>query len=178
MFCWQSRVRGAVTDDTTPTEIDPWMDHYLHRMRSPDLVTWAIYNHGHIGGYFEALHLDRGEPAEDDIAPDESLLRTAQVECVFKLEMFGLRYTRPALNMCLRALWTGEVETAFFPVFKHNRPLKELLYKIGASSIGAIHSRMQSGSPVETELYAITQMEWVKRNPEVVQVEEAQEVTA
>jgi hypothetical protein len=85
--------------------------------------------------------------------------------CIFNQEMWGLKHTRPAMNLFLRESFALDIETVFFPVFKHNRPLRELFNAVGASSMGATTPRVQNGNPVDTEMYAIGRVEWERRNP-------------
>ncbi len=158
LFHWMKRVWPSVADDTVPQDLDEWMGVQLSR----DVDTYGLLRHGDIGGYFEAVRLEvhSGFGAEIE--------RIAYCQTIFKKEMWGLRNTRPAVNLALAKLFEDR-DIAFFPVFKHNRPLKEVFHAVGASRVGFVPPRRQNGHPVETEMYALTREEWKKENADFLE---------
>jgi hypothetical protein len=97
---------------------------------------------------------------------------------VFKKDvMWGDRARPTALNLVLRKVF-NVVPMAFFPVYKHNRSIQELLAGIGASNIGLVAPRLQSGNPVESVMWAVSREEWEKCNVGFLRTYEATLETA
>lgn len=170
LFCWSERIKASVWDDTIPDTLDEWMDMMLDRLASQEIATFGLYKDGRLGGYFEAVTSIGG----DGQSIDDSLKYIAQAQAIFKKEMWGIKYTRPAVNLALAEIFKSGIETVFFPVFAHNRPLRELFWKVGARSMGLVNPRLQKGNPVDTEMYALTAMEWKKENAPQTQTAEAE----
>lgn len=169
LFCWSERIKASIWDDTIPNTLDEWMDTMLDRLASPNVLTFGLYKDDRLGGYFEAV----ASMGSDGREIEDALKYIAQAQVIFKKEFWGLRYTRPAVNLALAEVFKTGIETVFFPVFAHNRPLRELFWKVGARALGSINPRLQNGSPIETEMYALTATEWRKENA-AVETPEAQ----
>lgn len=158
LFCWIERVRASVADDSVPSDMDEWMSYQLNRTSSPSMKTFGIYKDGQIGGYFESIG--------DSIILSRTLV-LAECQAIFKKDLWGkAKGALTAINLCLNEIFSDAVDIAFFPVFSHNRPLRELYWSVGASSIGLIDPLCQNGYAVATEMYTISKPEWEKRNSE------------
>lgn len=158
---WMKNLRSVVADDSVPMEAEDFVRWQQQREMEYELTTWAAYRYEELGAYFEALWMRQHDYESGHITP--ALLTSAQVRFVFKKDvMWGHgRYT--ALNLVLREVFET-ASTVFFPLYKHNRTVQELLSNIGASNIGAVAPRLLDGNPVESVLWAITREEWRKVN--------------
>lgn len=165
LFCWQERIRASAIDDSRPNELEAFMDWSRIMNDEWDRIgfqTWAASKDGEIGGYVEARI-----PTEQVSSEVVGELRYhAQMEMIFKREMYGLNCTVPALNLVLRDLFSDTTDAVFFPTLAHNKFLPEIFNAVGARPMGAISPRMQNGNPVDTEMWVITATQWEKDNKE------------
>lgn len=174
LHVWAQRLRSVVADDSVPTDLDEWMDWQMRRETNPDMQTWAAYKFGELGGYVEAIH------SSDDgtVGITPALMNVAQVTFVFKKDvLWGERNRVTPLNHVLREVFASAA-IAYFPVYKHNRSIQELLKDIGAVNIGAVAPRLQGGNPVESQMWAVTRDEWRHVNDGFLLAVEASEQAA
>src|SRR4030095_1870197 len=77
LFVWRNRLHRW--NGEAEEELNVFMDEHLER---ENVLTWAAYRDGDLGGYFEAA------PGELAFMVDSSVAAVAKVEMVFKHEFF------------------------------------------------------------------------------------------
>lgn len=167
LFCWQQAARDAICDDSVPSTSPEWMEDHERAMLG-NVQTLGIQKDEMTGGYFEAHRF----PAYDNFNDTEFMV-TARCRAIFKRDFFGWHVSRPAINLCLQALFADGIETAFFPIFAHNAQFKNLLYACGCQEIGLIEPGLQEGRERERLLLAVTSREWTKRNRKFLEAQAA-----